>query len=106
MRCLGKSVTESEIKGAVRLAEPVIVCEYLASEWCHEYTQAAPHIRVFLNVRERNYLRSGSPELDDVVLSSGRIEREDLVHSIFSTVKLVMCKSGLSEAASCYSTSA
>lgn len=84
---------EREIKGAVRLAAPAIVCEFLASEWCHDYTQAHPHVRVFLDTRERTDLRSDSPELDDVVLRSGRIESEDLVHRKLSPVKLLICAS-------------
>ncbi len=84
---------QGKIKGAVRLAAPAIVCEFLASEWCHDYTQAHPHVRVFLDARERTDLRSDSPELDDVVLRSGRIESEDLVHRKLSPVKLLICAS-------------
>ncbi|WP_112290164.1 LysR family transcriptional regulator [Rahnella sp. AN3-3W3] len=84
---------ERKIKGAVRLAAPAIVCEFLANEWCLDYTQVHPNVRVFLDARERTDLRFDSPELDDVVLRSGRIESEDLVHRKLSPVKLLICAS-------------
>ncbi|SFN06689.1 DNA-binding transcriptional regulator, LysR family [Izhakiella capsodis] len=84
---------EGEIKGSVRFTAPAIVCEFLASEWCYEYMQAHPGVRIFLDARERPDLRFDSPELDDVVLRSGRIESDNLVHRKLSPVKLCLCAS-------------
>lgn len=83
----------SEIKGSIRLAAPAIVCEFLANEWVYEYSLIHPKVRVFLDARERVDLSQDSPELDDVVLRSGRIESDDLVHRKLSPVKLLLCAS-------------
>ena len=84
---------ENEIKGHIRLTAPAIVCEFLANEWIFDYAQMHPKVKVFLDARERSDLRRESPELDDLVLRSGRIESEDLVHRKLSPVKLVLCAS-------------
>lgn len=84
---------ENEIKGTVRLTAPAIVCEFLANEWVYDYAQAHPGVKVFLDARERTDLHRDSPELDDLVLRSGRIESEDLVHRKLSPLKLVLCAS-------------
>lgn len=84
---------ENEIKGTVRLTAPAIVCEFLANEWVFDYAQAHPGVKVFLDARERADLDRDSPELDDLVLRSGRIESEDLVHRKLTPLKLVLCAS-------------
>lgn len=84
---------ENEIKGTVRLTAPAIVCEFLANEWVYEYLQSYPSVKVFLDARERADLHRDSPELDDLVLRSGRIESEDLVHRKLNPLKLVLCAS-------------
>lgn len=84
---------ENEIKGTVRLTAPAIVCEFLANEWVFDYAQAHPGVKVFLDARERTDLNRDSPELDDLVLRSGRIESEGLVHRKLSPLKLVLCAS-------------
>lgn len=82
-----------EIQGTIRLSAPAIVCEFLANGWCYEYTKARPRVRLFLDARERSVLHKNSLELDDVLLRSGRIENEDLVHRKLSSVKLMLCAS-------------
>lgn len=81
------------VKGSVRLAAPAVVCEHLACHWAYDYTRRYPDVRVFLDARERHDLRRDSPELDDLVLRSGRIESEDLVHRSLSPVRLILCAS-------------
>lgn len=82
---------ENEIRGAVRLTAPAIVCEFLANEWVYDYSLTHPGVKVFLDSRERSDLHRDSPELDDLVLRSGRIESEELVHRKLSPLKLVLC---------------
>ncbi|MGP2522374.1 LysR family transcriptional regulator [Pantoea ananatis] len=82
-----------EIKGSIRLAAPAIVCEFLANNWVYEYSRLYPRVRVFLDARERVDLSHQSPELDDVVLRSGKIESEDLVHRKLRPIKLLLCAS-------------
>lgn len=84
---------DSKIKGIVRLTAPAVVCEYLANQWAFDYTFAHPEVKVFLDSRERQDLRRDSPELDDLVLRSGLIESDDLVHRSLSPVRLVLCAS-------------
>lgn len=84
---------DSKIKGMVRLTAPAIVCEYLANQWAFDYTLAHPEVKVFLDSRERHDLRRDSPELDDLVLRSGCIESEALVHRSLSPVRLMLCAS-------------
>jgi len=84
---------DSKIKGVVRLTAPAIVCEYLANKWTFDYALTHPEVKVFLDSREREDLRRDSPELDDLVLRSGRIESDDLVHRSLSPVRLVLCAS-------------
>lgn len=83
----------NEIKGHIRLTAPAIVCEFLANVWAYDYTQIHPQVKVFLDARERSDLHRDSPELDDLVLRSGRIESEDLVHRKLSPLKLTLCAS-------------
>ncbi|WP_116819182.1 LysR family transcriptional regulator [Pseudomonas savastanoi] len=83
----------NEVKGSIRLTAPAIVCEFLANVWAYDYTQAHSQVKVFLDARERSELNRDSPELDDLVLRSGRIESEDLVHRKLSPLKLVLCAS-------------
>lgn len=83
----------SSIKGTVRFAAPAVVCEHLACHWVYDYISLHPEVRVFLDARERDDLRRDSPELDDLVLRSGRIESEDLVHRSLSPVRLLLCAS-------------
>ncbi|MDF7788602.1 LysR family transcriptional regulator [Pantoea stewartii] len=84
---------QNEIRGTIRLTAPAIVCEFLANEWVYDYSQAHPGVKVFLDARERADLNRDSPELDDLVLRSGRIESDDLVHRKLSPLKLVLCAS-------------
>lgn len=84
---------EARLRGSVRLAAPAVVCEHLACHWVYDYTSLYPDVRVFLDSRERNDLRRDSPELDDLVLRSGRIESEELVHRSLSPVRLMLCAS-------------
>lgn len=84
---------DNEVKGAIRLTAPAIVCEFLANEWAYDYTQSHPLVRVFLDARERSDLNRDSPELDDLVIRSGQIESEDLVHRSLTPLKLVLCAS-------------
>lgn len=82
-----------EIKGSIRFSAPAIICEFLANEWVDDYVRAHPQVKVFLDAREHTDLNRDSPELDDLVLRSGRIESEDLVQRQLSTLKLVLCAS-------------
>lgn len=82
-----------EIKGTVRFSAPAIVCEFLANVWADDYTNSHPQVKVLLDARERTDLDRNSPELDDLVLRSGIIECEDLVHRPLSPLKLVLCAS-------------
>lgn len=84
---------ENEIKGHIRLTAPAIVCEFLANEWGFDYAQMHPKVKVFIDARERSDLSRESPELDDLVLRSGKIESADLVHRKLSPLKLVLCAS-------------
>jgi len=84
---------EGNIKGTVRFVAPAIVCEFLAGDWCYEYIQKNPMVRVFLDARERPDLRIDSPELDDIVLRSGRIESDNLIHRKLNPVRLCLCAS-------------
>lgn len=84
---------DNEIKGIVRLTAPAIVCEYLANQWAFNYILAHPEVKVFLDSREREDLHLNSPELDDLVLRSGRIESDDLVHRSLTPTRLLLCAS-------------
>lgn len=84
---------DNEVKGTIRLTAPAIVCEFLANEWAMDYIEDHPNVKVSLDARERTDLNRDSPELDDLVLRSGRIESEDLVHRALSPLQLVLCAS-------------
>lgn len=83
----------NDIKGNLRFSAPAIVCELLANQWSYDYVRQHPDTRIFLNARERSDLTEYSPELDDLVLRSGRIESLGLVHRKLSPLKLVLCAS-------------
>lgn len=85
--------SDGTIKGMVRLTAPAIICEYLANQWAFDYTLAHPEVKVFLDSRERHDLRRDSPELDDLVVRSGYIECDDLVHRSLSPIRLMLCAS-------------
>lgn len=84
---------DNDVKGSIRLSAPAIVCEFLANEWAYDFVQAHPLVTVFLDSREKSDLNRDSPEFDDLVLRSGRIECEDLVHRRLSSLQLVLCAS-------------
>lgn len=81
------------IKGSIHLTAPAVVCEFMANEWIYEYTHKHPESKIFLDSREKADLHRESPEFDDLVLRSGRIESEDLVHRQLKPIKLVLCAS-------------
>lgn len=87
--------TENLISGTIRLSAPAIVCEFIANQWVSDFVRMYPNVRVFLDARERRDLNRGSPEFDDIVLRSGKIESEDLVHKPLKPLKLVICASPL-----------
>jgi len=84
---------DDEVRGSVRLAAPAIVCEYLAGHWLNDFSLRYPEVKIFLDAREKDDLSRDSPELDELVLRSGQIESEDLVHRRLSPVKLLLCAS-------------
>lgn len=84
---------EDRIKGTIHLSAPAIVCEFMANQWSYEYSQLNPEVKIFLDSRERTDLHRESPEFDDLVLRSGRMDSEDLVHRQLSSMKLVLCAS-------------
>lgn len=84
---------DDRIKGTIHLSAPAIVCEFLANQWAYEYSQINKEVKIFLDSRERTDLHRESPEFDDLVLRSGRMDSEDLVHRRLSSMKLVLCAS-------------
>ena len=84
---------EDHIKGTIHLSAPAIVCEFMANHWAYEYSQINPEVKIFLDSRERTDLHRESPEFDDLVLRSGRMDSEDLVHRQLSSMRLVLCAS-------------
>ncbi|EBN2212545.1 TPA: LysR family transcriptional regulator [Escherichia coli] len=81
------------VSGSMRFSAPAIVCEFLANEWIWEFTNTYPNTKIYLDSRERSDFFSNSPEFDDLVLKSGKIENEDLIYRKLSPLKLVLCAS-------------
>lgn len=84
---------DNEIKGNIRLTAPALACEFFVNKWAYEYTLKNPKVRVFIDSREHYDITRESPELDDLVIRSGKVECEDLVHRRLNSVSLSLCAS-------------
>lgn len=84
---------QNDIKGTVRLTTSSSICGLLANQWAYDYLDEYPLAKVFLNEYERNDICRDSPKFDDLILRTGCIENEDLVHRSLSPIKLMLCAS-------------
>nr|WP_226375924.1 LysR substrate-binding domain-containing protein [Pantoea stewartii] len=79
------------IEGSIRLTAPALVCEFLANYWLDEYANRHKGVTVFLESRESSQFTKESSAFDHLVLKSGIIKSEDLVHRELSPLKLSLC---------------
>lgn len=79
------------IEGSIRLTAPAMVCEFLANHWLDEYAEKHEGAMVFLESRESSQFTKESSAFDHLVLKSGLIESEDLIHRELSPLKLSLC---------------
>ncbi|QIX94792.1 MULTISPECIES: LysR family transcriptional regulator [Cedecea] len=84
---------ERNIEGRVRLCAPALICELLANHWTLDYVKQNNLSRVLLYSREGGEFSHNSPEFDDLVLKSGFMESEDLIHRKLAPVNLLLCAS-------------
>lgn len=81
------------IEGSIKLTAPAMVCEFLANFWVEEYTQKNKYVSVFLESRESSQFTKESSAFDHIVLKSGMIGSEDLIHRELSPLRLSLCAS-------------
>ncbi|KTS25154.1 LysR family transcriptional regulator [Pantoea stewartii] len=79
------------IEGSIRLTAPAMVCEFLANYWLDEYADRHKGVTVFLESRESSQFTKESSAFDHLVLKSGIIECEDLIHRELNPLKLSLC---------------
>lgn len=81
------------IEGSIKLTAPAMVCEFLANFWIEEYTEKNKHVSVFLESRESSQFTKDSSAFDHLVLKSGMIGSEDLIHRELNPLRLSLCAS-------------
>lgn len=79
------------IKGSIRLAVPSVIGEYMANDWILEFLQTHKNTKVFLDTMD--VFTNESIENNDLILKTGEIENEALVHKRLTPLKLVLCAS-------------
>ncbi|CAH0307353.1 hypothetical protein WB66_00020 [bacteria symbiont BFo1 of Frankliniella occidentalis] len=81
------------IEGAIKLTAPAMVCEFLANFWLDEYSDKNKDVTIFLESRESNQFTKESSAFDHLVLKSGVIVSDELVHRELSPLKISLCAS-------------
>lgn len=82
---------DEAIKGTIRLSVPSVVGEYMANVWIYEFLQLHNSTKVFLDTRD--VFTNEAIEENDLILKTGEVESESLVHKRLSPLKLVLCAS-------------
>ncbi|WP_440984561.1 LysR family transcriptional regulator [Xanthomonas sontii] len=82
---------DAVIKGQISLAAPAIICEFLANRWAYDFVERHREAKVYLESRE--IFSHDAPEFDNLVLKTGRIESDELVHRQLAPLNLVLCAS-------------
>ena len=81
------------IEGTIKLTAPAMVCAFLANYWVDEYTEKNKNTTICLESRDSSLFTKESSAFDHLVLKSGLIGNEDLIHRELSPLKLSLCAS-------------
>ncbi|MGK0703259.1 LysR family transcriptional regulator [Yokenella regensburgei] len=84
---------DKNIAGQVRFCAPALICELLANHWILDYVKQNKLTNILLYSREGGEFSQNSPEFDDLVLKSGIIESDDLIHRKLASANLLLCAS-------------
>jgi len=79
------------VKGSIRLAVPSVIGEYMANEWILEFLQQHKKTKIYLDTMD--FFSNDAIENNDLILKTGEIENEALVHKRLTPLKLVLCAS-------------
>ncbi|WP_349887397.1 LysR family transcriptional regulator [Pantoea ananatis] len=79
-------IDNNEMDGVLRLSAPAILCDSIISGWIMEYTEKNRNAKIHLLSREGASFSFDSPEFDDLVIKSGRMESPDLIHKNINPV--------------------
>ncbi|WP_241592079.1 LysR family transcriptional regulator [Rosenbergiella epipactidis] len=71
---------EKQIRGQLTLSVPVILGEFLANQWAQTFMEMWPGTRIYLDVRESAELSQEVPDLDNLIIRSGKPENENVVY--------------------------
>lgn len=82
---------DDAVKGSIRLSVPSVIGEYMANIWIYEFLQKHKKVKVFLDTRD--VFTNEAIEENDLILKTGEVENESLVHKRLSPLKLVLCAS-------------
>jgi len=83
--------SDNIVRGTLRLAVPTVVGEYMANEWVYEFLQRRKQVKIFLDTMD--VFVNDAIESNDLILKTGEIENDLLVHKRLSPLKLILCAS-------------
>lgn len=82
---------QETVKGTLRISVPSVVGEYMANIWIYSFLQKYKSTRIFLDTRD--VFTNEAIEENDLILKTGEVENETLVHKRLTPLKLVLCAS-------------
>ncbi|SER20373.1 DNA-binding transcriptional regulator, LysR family [Rosenbergiella nectarea] len=81
---------QKQIRGVLKLSAPVILAEFLANHWAQEFMEIWPGTQIQLDARESSELSQDVPDLDNLILRSGKPENENIVYRELPGLKVVL----------------
>ena len=81
---------QKQIRGVLKLSVPVILAEFLANHWVHEFMEKWPGTQIQLDARESSELSQDVPDLDNLILRSGKPENENTVYRELPALNVIL----------------
>ncbi|WP_241647247.1 LysR family transcriptional regulator [Rosenbergiella metrosideri] len=81
---------QKQIRGMLKLSVPVILAEFLANRWAQEFMEMWPGTQIQLDARESSELSQDVPDLDNLILRSGKPENENIVYRELPGLKVAL----------------
>ena len=81
------------LRGEVNLSAAAFICEHFGGAWAIEYMKRNKYSKILLKSREGFSSSSYFPEFNDLVIKSGVVEGEGLIHHKIKPVKMLIVAS-------------
>ncbi|WP_241574792.1 LysR family transcriptional regulator [Rosenbergiella nectarea] len=81
---------QKQIRGVLTLSVPVILAEFLANHWAQEFMEMWPGTQIQLDARESSELSLDVPDLDNLILRSGKPENDNIVYRQLPALNVVL----------------